>query len=265
MLTRIRSTWFAGAGAVLLVLVVSGAVAASSLLTAISVPTDETAPPAEVVADTTLTYEDLDGNGVDDDCQEAVVPDAEAAAAALLAVDLDGDGKVSVSEAAQTGWTGGVNCNHGGYVNGVAKAGDTCDEATETETDDPAETGNADEASVVLVAETVECEAPVEETAEETTPTECVTEETPAAEPVVAEVEPVDPAPNAHGKAVSDVAQSDAVGGKNCNHGGAVSEAAKKDHDAAKAERDAAKAERAAQRDARKDAQKTKQHGKKGG
>jgi hypothetical protein len=29
------------------------------------------------------------------------------------------------------------------------------------------------------------------------------------------------------------VAQSDAIGGKNCNHGGAVSEAAKKDHEAA--------------------------------
>ena len=35
-----------------------------------------------------------------------------------------------------------------------------------------------------------------------------------------------------------EVAQSDAVGGKNCNHGGAVSESAK----AAKAEREAARA-----------------------
>jgi hypothetical protein len=48
------------------------------------------------------------------------------------------------------------------------------------------------------------------------------------------------------------VAQSDAIGGKNCNHGGAVSEAAKKDHDAAKAARDAAKAAREAAREARK-------------
>ena len=53
----------------------------------------------------------------------------------------------------------------------------------------------------------------------------------PAVEPAVEEDAPVDTAPNAHGKAVSKVAQSDAVGGKNCNHGGAVSEAAKKDHD----------------------------------
>ena len=31
---------------------------------------------------------------------------------------------------------------------------------------------------------------------------------------------------NGHGKWVSTVARSDAIGGKNCNHGGAVSEAA---------------------------------------
>jgi hypothetical protein len=258
----------ASGGAVLLVLVVSGAVAASSILTAMAVPTAET-PPAEVV-DTTATFEDLDGDGVDDDCDDVVVEDAEAVAAAELAADLDGDGTISVSEAAQSNRVGGANCNHGGYVSAVANADETCDEA---DTDVPAEDedGDADEASVVLVAEETEesapsdCEEPAEETAEEDTSTECTTEETPEVEPVVEEEEPVDPAPNAHGKAVSEVAQSDAVGGKNCNHGGAVSEAAKKDHDAAKAERDAAKAERQAQRDARKDAQKAKQHGKKSG
>jgi len=67
-----------------------------------------------------------------------------------------------------------------------------------------------------------------------------------AVEPVVEE--PVDTAPNAHGKAVSKVAHDkDAVGGKNCNHGGAVSEAAK-DHaakDARKAAHDAAKGSKA--------------------
>ena len=41
-------------------------------------------------------------------------------AAALAAADLNGDGTISVSEAAQSGWTGGTNCNHGGYVSGVA-------------------------------------------------------------------------------------------------------------------------------------------------
>ena len=57
-------------------------------------------------------------------------------------------------------------------------------------------------------------------------PAECTPPVVPA--PVVEA--PVDTSPNAHGKAVSAVAQSDAVGGKNCNHGGAVSAAAKKDH-----------------------------------
>jgi hypothetical protein len=71
-----------------------------------------------------------------------------------------------------------------------------------------------------------------------------------------------DTAPNAHGKAVSEVAQSDAVGGKNCNHGGAVSEAAKKDHAADKEARDAAKAARAADRAAAKAARDAARHGK---
>jgi hypothetical protein len=54
---------------------------------------------------------------------------------------------------------------------------------------------------------------------------------------------------------VSEVAQSDAVGGKNCNHGGAVSEAAHQNH----AARDAAKAARNAAKDASK---LNKVHGK---
>ena len=59
----------------------------------------------------------------------------------------------------------------------------------------------------------------------------------------------------------------DAVGGKNCNHGGAVSEAAKKDQaakDAAKAARDEAKAAAKAER-AKNHADKAKSHGKKHG
>ncbi|HEU4571804.1 MAG TPA: hypothetical protein VFR93_03890, partial [Candidatus Limnocylindrales bacterium] len=70
------------------------------------------------------------------------------------------------------------------------------------------------------------------------------------------------PAPNAHGKAVSEVAKSDAVGGKNCNHGGAVSEAAHKDRAADKEARDAAKAARDAARDAAKAARSAAHHGK---
>ena len=106
-----------------------------------------------------------------------------------------------MTEAARSGWTGGANCNHGGYVSQVAKADD---ESTEDETDD-AEA--ADEAACEEVA------APEPET-------------------------PLDPtAPNSHGAWVSWVAGSEATGGKNCNHGGAVSEAAKKDHEVAKKER----------------------------
>jgi hypothetical protein len=65
-----------------------------------------------------------------------------------------------------------------------------------------------------------------------------------------------DTAPNAHGKWVSSVARSDAAGGKNCNHGGAVSEAAK----LGKAERDAAKAARKAARQLAKDTRKSQDH-----
>ena len=154
------------------------------------------------ITDTTTTFEDVDGDGVDDDCQEAAVENTEAATAAFEAADLNADGVISVTEAAQSGWTGGRNCNHGGYVSQVAQAADA---ATEDETED-AEA--ADEAC----------------------------EEVAAPEPET----PFDPmAPNSHGAWVSWVAGSQATGGKNCNHGGAVSEAAKKDHEGAKAEREA--------------------------
>ena len=52
--------------------------------------------------------------------------DPVAAAAALAAADLDHDGTISVSEAARSGWTGGKNCNHGGYVSGVAHDSARC-------------------------------------------------------------------------------------------------------------------------------------------
>ena len=254
MLTRLRSTLLAGSGAVLLAIAVSGAVAAASILTAISAPTTETTPTVEVVLDTTKTFEDVDGDGIDDDCDDVAVADDAAAAAAVLAADLDGDGTISVSEAAQSGWIGGTNCNHGGYVSGVAHADGTCDAVEETPATDVT-------VSVVLTAqvEQAACETPVAEpVVEEETPAECVAEP-PVTEPVVA-VEPADLAKNAHGKAVSDVAHDkSAVGGKNCNHGGAVSEAAKKDHAADKAAKDAKKAEQKAARDARKDAHKTQQ------
>ena len=75
-------------------------------------------------SDTSATFEDIDGDGVDDDCQEAALENTEAAAAAFEAADLNDDGAISVTEAAQSGWTGGTNCNHGGYVSQVAQADD---------------------------------------------------------------------------------------------------------------------------------------------
>jgi hypothetical protein len=183
----------------LLVLSLTGIAAGAALVADTAETAVEPAEPLEGTTDTTLTFEDIDGDGVDDDCQDVPAEAApDAVTAALTAADLDGDGTISVSEAAQSDWIGGANCNHGGYVSFVAQGddGDAEDEA-------------ADQAPA-------ECVAPVE---------------APAAEAPAAEEEtPVDTAPNAHGKAVSKVAQSPAIGGKNCNHGGAVSEAAKKDH-----------------------------------
>ncbi len=257
MLKRLRSTWLAGGGAVLLALSLSGVVAAAALVTAITTPEVEVVPP---VVDTTLTFEDLDGDGIDDDCDDEVVEDEDAAAAAEAAVDLNSDGVISTSEAAQSGRIGGKNCNHGGYVSMVAHGDDACvtPDATETEAD-----ADADADPAVVVADPV-CDEPTEEEPVEDT-------EDPAEEPAVCETvpeveepvveEPVDLAKNAHGKAVSKVAQDkDAVGGKNCNHGGAVSEAAKKDHAARDAAKAAAKAEKA-----KNHADKAKSHGKKNG
>ena len=238
MFTRLRSTGLAGGGALLLALSLSGVVAAAALVTAIATP--QANEPLPVVVDTTLTFEDLNGDGIDDDCQDAVVVDEAAAAAAEAAADLNADGAISTSEAAQSGRIGGKNCNHGGYVSTVNHTEDACADPAATETG----TETATETVVVDPA----CEEPAEDAeapAADAEPVVC--EAAPVAEEPVAD-EPVDTAPNAHGKAVAKVAQDkDAVGGKNCNHGGAVSEAAKKDQaakDAKKAAHDAAKAER---------------------
>jgi hypothetical protein len=180
MTERLRSRWLVGAGAMLLVLSMSGVVSAAADLT-------EVAP----------VYVDINGNGIADNCEtEPASADAEAAASALAAADLDADGVISVSEAARSPWIGGLNCNHGGYVSGVANA---TDETDGTETTDEADAPAAD--------------CPV------------VTPETPAEAPVEG-APTVEVLPNAHGVAVSEVAASTVVGGKNCNHGGAVSEAA---------------------------------------
>ena len=199
MVTRLRSTWLAGGGAILLVLSLSGIVAAATLVGDGGGSAVLPADPPSGATDTTKTFEDIDGNGIDDDCQDpAAAANPVAGAAALAAADLNHDGTISVSEAAQSGWTGGTNCNHGGYVSGVATTSST--DATETSTEKTTDSPPA-------VCPAVAAPAPA-----------------PAADA------PVDTSPNAHGTAVSTIAQSDAVGGKNCNNGGAVSVAAKKDH-----------------------------------
>ena len=116
-------------------------------------------------------------------------------------------------------------------------------------------------------AETPTCDEQAEDATEEAT--EAATDEQAAADETCEEVAPperdpaLDDQKNGHGKWVSTVATSDAIGGKNCNHGGAVSEAAKKDHEADKAARDAAKAERKAAREAAKAAREAaREHGK---
>ena len=278
MLTRLRSTWLAGGGALLLALSVSGFVAGATLVADTDLPAGPVEP-AEETLDTTLTFEDVDGDGIDDDCDDVVVADQIAADAAAAAVDTNADGVVSVPEAAHSDRVGGPNCNHGGYVSLIAHtSGDACDDpdaaedaaqdaedgtadqdggagadedadadldeedaaedADETDPDadsdelDEGETP-ADESADACAEETEEAEEDADD-ADETAPEPAVCE-TPVDEPAPEEDTPVDTAPNAHGKAVSEVAKSDAIGGKNCNHGGAVSEAAKKDHGAKQA------------------------------
>jgi EF hand domain-containing protein len=247
MFERLRSGVLAGGGALLLVLALSSMALGASL-------TSDTGPTADT------TFVDVDGDGVADYCQtETAVENTDAAAAAFEAADLDGDGAISVSEAAQTDWTGGLNCNHGGYVSEVAQAAeDACDteettepEATEeeagTEETGTEETGTEEEAAPEET--TAECEAEdAEEEAEEAEATDETCEAVAAPE--------LDPATDTstwnHGDWVTWVAKSDATGGKNCNHGGAVSEASKAANEAAKAERAAQREAAKAERDAKK-------------
>jgi hypothetical protein len=184
-------------------------------------------------------FVDANGNDIDDACEDpgTVVPDATAAADAEKAIDLDGDGTISVSEAAQSDRVGGENCNHGGYVSWVAHG--ACPDAAPAEPVTEPVTGPALDPAPV-VAEACADESTAEQPTDETTAaeTDCVEIPPPDRDPAL------DDQKNGHGKWVSSVARSEARGGKNCNRGGAVSEAAKKDHDAAKAARDRAKAAR---------------------
>ena len=165
---RKRITGLAGPGAMILVLSLSGVVAAANVLvgtTVITVADLTVDPTLDPVVDTSLTYEDVDGNGIDDDCQAVpFTADETAAAAAATALDANGDGVVSQSEGAQSAIIGGKNCNHGGYVSQLAKSGQTCDatapdatvpetdtDATETEQGDANDQGDDEQGSETCV------------------------------------------------------------------------------------------------------------------
>jgi hypothetical protein len=214
MLKR-RSKWLAGSGALLLTLSLSGMVAAVE-----PVVTDPV-----VAVDTTATFEDLNGDGIDDDCTVAVEGlDQVAVDAEVATVDTNADGVISTSEAALSPRTGGKNCNHGGYVSWIAHQNHNC-----------------------VVDEPV-----VEPTVDEivTTP--------PDAEPDVT-VEDCEPAADAAERAAIKAERAAARDAAKAERT-AVRDAAKAEREAAKAERDAAreaaKAERTAARDARKAAAK---------
>jgi hypothetical protein len=228
MRTRRHTTWLASGAALLLIASVSGIASAAPTVS------DTTAP----------TWVDLNGNGVADGCETVPVVAADAAViAANVAADLDGDGTISTSEAAQTDWVGGTNCNHGGYVSTVAQgSAGTCDAAGAPASPTDESTDGSDQDSDQAATETstgsaaVASDACAEDAADasetqDTAPTVC--EAAPVADGTT-----VDAVPMTH----VEVAQSDSVGGKNCNHGGAVSESAKAAAQAAKAERDAARA-----------------------
>jgi hypothetical protein len=137
--TRLRKTSLASAGAVVLVLLFTGLAFGRVVLNDSGTTVTADAPAAP---DTTAIYNDSDGNGIDDDCEQNVEADPDAVAAEMLAVDTNADGVISVTEAAHSKRVGGKNCNHGGYVSWVAQGSpDGTTESGEQATDEapPAE------------------------------------------------------------------------------------------------------------------------------
>lgn len=250
---RLRSGWLAGSGAVVLVLALSGVVMGATILTAVPGPNVVVPDPAAEV-DTTLTFEDADGNGIDDDCQDAVVADPEAALKAEQAVDLDGDGAISVAEAARSGRIGGKNCNHGGYVSLVARGlDDACDSGGPSDGDTgDGNTGGDASTGLPVAFDIDDLDQPA---ADEAVAPACAEDEDQAGDTTECEDVPGPQPPTEFtnvGAWVSRVARSNAVGGKNCNHGGAVSKAAKEAQEARDAAKEARKAEQQAAKDSRK-------------
>jgi hypothetical protein len=139
-----RSTWLAGSGSLLLILSLSGLVSGAE-------------PPATapaVTIDTTATFEDLNGDGIDDDCTAAVeVLDQAAVDVEVATVDTNADGVISTTEAAHSPRLGGKNCNHGGYVSWIAHQSQ-CTTAPVDETVDPADETDETDQTVVLAVTT---------------------------------------------------------------------------------------------------------------
>ena len=256
---RMRTTGIAGTSALLLVVGLSGAVAAATLLTGAARPAMETEDPTVApVVDTSQTWEDVDGNGIDDDCQAiAAVADPDAQAAADAAVDLDHDGTVSVSEAAQSARTGGTNCNHGGYVSQIAHTQHDCTTDTpETETPD-ADSPDGDQGDGTTPATTLVKAAEDEQAGQDQ-------DEDAEAPDGDAGDEDADSAEGGDAPETCDATAADqaADATKAAEHQ-AAKDARKAAHDAAKAERAAAKAAREAAREAKKaerDAAKAERH-----
>jgi hypothetical protein len=260
MLHNVRSKWLAGGGAVLLALSMSGLAAGATLV-------DDTTP------STLATFEDLNGNGIDDDCETAVTAAPDAVTAAMAAVDANADGVISTTEAAHSEWVGGVNCNHGGFVSMIANSsGDECDEAETPEApeattdesngqDEDSDEGSPEDsnhAELEADAPAADCPADAPEADEADSAKDAAREACLAAQAAGTPTsDPVALAAMSH----VDVAQSDMAGGKNCNHGGIVSEHNK----LLKAERDAAKQAAREARDAAKALKHANKHAKHGG
>ena len=229
----------------LLVLSMTGLAAAATLV-------DDTTPA------TLSTFEDLNGNGIDDDCETAVTADAAAVTAAMAAVDANADGVISTTEAAHSGWVGGKNCNHGGYVSWVAhNSADECDEAEAEHR--RRRDGRVGRGSTMPRSRPRPARRPSRPTApRKPRKPKRLTRPTPPTMPLARHARQLlRPGRRSSCPTMTHVelAQSDVIGGKNCNHGGAVSDANK----AAKAERDAAKL---AAKEAKQAAREAKTHGK---
>ena len=240
-MTNRRSTWLGVSGALLLVLSMSGVAAAVT-------PPD--AVPDEVV-DTTATFEDIDGNGIDDDCQDVdAVVDEDAAAAELLTVDVDGNGIISTTEAAHSPRIGGKNCNHGGYVSWIAHQEVTC----AVEPTEPVAEVPTDEGAIELVV--AEDEEPGQDTDEDVVEPEddaCADTDAIKTEKAAAA------ALRAALKAERTLARETAKAERTAAHEAAKAERAAA-RDAAKAERAAARAAAKAERAAAKAAKGKKGH-----